>query len=212
MKFAEMAHNLASYLKNKSNAFDGVKEIKRWGNTFLSEIRTNLKPEPGTQGLKVIKTSIQNLWKSGNSGKFSILFSFFLCFIGFKWFSEPKKNTNSLSYAEIVLGNSSSARSVVAELTKKQWMKKLHVFLIKEGGGGVGDIFAYNQISALMGRSSVEITEERLVKLMGEPSRTSAIGNKIYWYYKCSDGSIQIVADRDQYQYLKIITGEINEY
>jgi hypothetical protein len=61
-------------------------------------------------------------------------------------------------------------------ITKTEWRAKLRRHFGK-----------YAEIGVLAGFNA-----DNFKKLMGEPSKTQSVGQSAYWYYDCSDGTIQL--------------------
>jgi hypothetical protein len=50
------------------------------------------------------------------------------------------------------------------------------------------------------------------VKFMGKPDRTETVDNSTYWYYDCSDGTIQIELNSIALNAAGIMQGNVNDY
>jgi hypothetical protein len=79
--------------------------------------------------------------------------------------------------------------------TKEEWKAKLS---------------QNNQTFAVSG--IVQMKKDDFVKLMGSPNKTETIESKVYWYYDCKDGTIQLEADAGALQYQGMLIGHANDY
>jgi hypothetical protein len=48
--------------------------------------------------------------------------------------------------------------------------------------------------------------------LVGAPDQTQTIGDQAYWYYRCSDGTIQLALNAQVLALAGIMQGNINDY
>ena len=47
---------------------------------------------------------------------------------------------------------------------------------------------------------------------MGKPNRTQTVGDQAYWYYQCTDGTIQLVMNVLNLQMAGLIQADVNDY
>jgi len=81
-----------------------------------------------------------------------------------------------------------------AAITKQEWKKRF---------GQLHPIFAQ--------AGAIQMRKDDFVKLCGEPQKTQTIGDKVFWYYKCKDGLIQL--DLVKGNLLGgIVAGQVNDY
>jgi ankyrin repeat protein len=59
--------------------------------------------------------------------------------------------------------------------------------------------------------STIQVYQKNFVKWFGEPTKTQTVGNRVYWYYDCSDGTIQLDLDGGNMQ-AGILAGQVNDY
>jgi hypothetical protein len=79
--------------------------------------------------------------------------------------------------------------------TKEEWKTKLS---------------QQNQMFAAAG--IVHMKKDDFIKLMGSPDKTQTVGGKVYWYYDCKDGMIQLEANDGALQYQGMLIGRANDY
>lgn len=56
------------------------------------------------------------------------------------------------------------------------------------------------------------VTVAKFKSLVGEPSQTQVIEQRAYWYYKCSDGTIQMVITDPAISGSQLLVHSINDY
>ncbi len=101
-------------------------------------------------------------------------------------------------------GNSSSSglRGILpspGRMTKEEWLKKLD-----ENGLNAKIMNRFNGIGC---------PESEFIEIMGNPDRTQAVGDHIYWYFRCSDGQIQMVIYKGNLEhYGQVLVDTINHY
>jgi hypothetical protein len=79
-------------------------------------------------------------------------------------------------------------------ITKREW---------KDAFGKAYPVFAQT--------GAVRMQKADFLELCGEPSKTQTVGNKVFWYYSCKDGEMQL--DLDKGNLLGgIVAGHVNEY
>ena len=52
----------------------------------------------------------------------------------------------------------------------------------------------------------------RFQEIMGKPDHTQTIGDEAFWYYECSDGSIQMEMDAANLQTMGLIQAQVHDY
>jgi len=57
-----------------------------------------------------------------------------------------------------------------------------------------------------------KLTKEKFFEVMGKPDKTQAVGDKVTWYYQCSDGQITLTLNRGHLNTGTIGSMEVNEY
>jgi hypothetical protein len=55
-------------------------------------------------------------------------------------------------------------------------------------------------------------TREEFLSKAGKPHSTQKIGDDAYWYYRCTDGQLQVVMQANLLQHGRVLITEINEY
>jgi hypothetical protein len=68
-----------------------------------------------------------------------------------------------------------------------------------------------NQVFAVTG-TTIQMTKSDFIQLMGEPDRTETLNGQSYWYYECSDGTVQIECQAAAVNAAGIIQGQVNDY
>jgi len=104
-------------------------------------------------------------------------------------FMTPDKSTTT----EKPMSNSSDEAPKV--MTKAEWKAKLNQHFGNLAQMGV--IAAWNA--------------NDFKKLMGEPSKTQSVGQSAYWYYDCSDGTVQLELNSGALM-SGLMQGKINDY
>jgi len=93
-------------------------------------------------------------------------------------------------------GNPQTNQSVASKtVTRSQWRTKLS-----------------DKFGALPKAGVVACQKTDFVGLMGSPSRTQTIGDTAYWYYDCSDGTIQLEMQAVPLSVANLMSGKINDY
>jgi len=88
----------------------------------------------------------------------------------------------------------SSAAAVPALLTKVQWKDKMaRNFRWYPGTPVIGAANQFQQV-------------------MGKPDRTQTVGDEAYWYYQCSDGTIQLVMNVLNLQVAGFLQADVNDF
>lgn len=82
-------------------------------------------------------------------------------------------------------------------LTKEQWRARLS---------------SNYPVAQATGGASLQTTVEDFVSKMGCASRTQTVGKTAYWYYKCSDGDIQVCLLADYLLMKQIAVSAVNDY
>jgi len=118
-----------------------------------------------------------------------ILIVLFGAFVGFVIMMSPcEKDTNQLTGA-VPISTSLNA----AQLSKAQWKA------------------AVPQNGMLVGFGQIACNKDALFQAVGQPSREEAIGDDQDLYWDCSDGQVEIVAVRGQYE-VGLVAGRLNEF
>jgi len=91
--------------------------------------------------------------------------------------------------------NGSPASQTTQKLTKSQWRDKLTAH--------------YGQPARMNIIPNWQPNEFK--KIMGDPDRTQTIGDHAYWYYDCSDGTIQLSLNAPDLAF-GIMQGHVNDY
>ena len=96
-------------------------------------------------------------------------------------------------------------RSVsVHRLAKDEWKAKAFAYFKPSGQyEGHGHMMSPTVLWGIDGDVFIEV--------MGAPDRTQTIGNNMYWYYACRDGTIQLVLNNRQ-GLDNILFGDVNDY
>lgn len=85
-----------------------------------------------------------------------------------------------------------------SRMTKQDWWTKLETSGLKSKDAK---------------RVSLGVAQDKFLSIMGKPSKTQAIGNRVYWYYECADGSLQLEIDKDLLDSSSMIYSEtVNEF
>jgi len=84
------------------------------------------------------------------------------------------------------------------------------VFLLVQwgsGGWGGGRLFGFSSTTMEQFKARIMWTgqpssrpKENFFKLVGQPDRIQQAGEYLYFYYRCSDGELQLVVDRKSYE------------
>jgi hypothetical protein len=59
------------------------------------------------------------------------------------------------------------------------------------------------------------VNRDTLIKTMGRPDRTQTIGHRMFWYYDCTDGMMQMElydGSRHNSSAGTVVIGEVNDY
>ena len=82
-------------------------------------------------------------------------------------------------------------------MTKAAWLAKLK----------------QNKLSSPAGDRIIQgAGRDQFLQVMGKPSHTQSIGDQAIWYYRCADGTLQVVMDADALREMGQLWAEINEY
>jgi TPR repeat protein len=81
-----------------------------------------------------------------------------------------------------------------AKLTKDQWKKRF---------GQLHPVFA--QVGV------VQLSKAEFTKICGEPNRTQTVGDTVFWYYQCKDGTIQFELHKGNLL-AGIVAGKVNDF
>jgi hypothetical protein len=95
----------------------------------------------------------------------------------------------------LLVGCGAQTEKSISLLSKAEWRAQL----IKQYGQAA-------QIGVVGSWNSGEFT-----KVMGSPESTQTIGNQAFWYYKCSDGTIQLALDAGNLS-VGVMQGRINDF
>jgi hypothetical protein len=96
-------------------------------------------------------------------------------------------------------GDSRATSAAVGETpTKAEWIQKVYQI--------------QSEPKMIIVTGDIQETKDRLFGAVGPPTSTQAIGNDIYLYWRCSDGEIQLVADRGNFGAMGFVAGKINSY
>jgi hypothetical protein len=83
-----------------------------------------------------------------------------------------------------------------SELTKDEW---------KAGVGKAQPLFASTGL--------LKMSRDEFIKLCGQPDKTETLDDKVYWYYACTDGTIQLVLSKFPLELSGIvIVTQVNDY
>jgi hypothetical protein len=105
------------------------------------------------------------------------------------------KKRNYLTITAATLLTASLLAGCGHRQTKEEWKAKL-----AQG----------NQVFAVSG--VIQMEKGEFVKVAGSPDKTQTVGNKIYWYYNCKDGTIQLEADAGALNAAGMLIGRANDY
>lgn len=148
-----------------------------------------MKPEEMSASTSNQKTKWSQK-KLGPLGTVAVLAVVVLVAIGvMAVFMTPDKSTTT----EKPTSNSSDETAKV--LTKAEWKAKLSQHFGNYAQMGVIAGFKMNDFK----------------KLMGEPSKTQSVGQSAYWYYDCSDGTVQLELNSGALM-AGLMQGKINDY
>ena len=100
--------------------------------------------------------------------------------------------------------------------------------VIRSAGGGVGGLGGLGMISKAEWKAKLAehntvfkqlkdetglIPEKKFIKWMGNPDRTQMLDGKTFWYYDCSDGTIQVEFNTDCLSFKPVIIQcRVNDY
>ncbi len=98
-----------------------------------------------------------------------------------------------------VTGRTGRILRPAGRMTKEQWFEKLTET-------GLSFEIGYRS----QGTGS---PRDEFIKIMGGPDRTQSVGDHVYWYYKCSDGQVQLVLYKGNLEiYGRVLVDTINHF
>jgi hypothetical protein len=94
-------------------------------------------------------------------------------------------------------GSGKVATPVVQLPTRAEWAAKA------AGAGPNGQMVALGKL--VIGRDA-------LFRAVGQPSSSEDVGNDVHLYWKCADGTVQVVTQRAFFNVQGVIAGQINNF